>query len=104
MKPLLIMMVFAAALGACSSPPQEPAVVQMTPAEKAVAAEAAATALTLDSAQMDEVKQTLNSEGKACAEIVEIQPHEAENTLEVTCIENAGGTQRVTHRIDLGAI
>ncbi|MFZ2235157.1 MAG: hypothetical protein WBP11_11720 [Dokdonella sp.] len=104
MKTLLTIMVIAVALGACSSPPQEPAVVQMTPAEKAAAVEAAEAAPALDSAQLDEVKRTLQSEGKACAQIVDTHPREAENKLDIICIETAGGTQRVTHTIDLGAI
>ena len=104
MKSLLTMMVFVGAVSACSSPPQEPAAVQMTPTEKSVAAEAAASAPTLDAAQMDQVKETLKAEGKSCAQVVEIHPRESENKLDVVCIETAGGTQRVTHTIDLGAI
>lgn len=104
MKTLLTMVTLGIALTACSSPPQQPAAVQMTPSEKARSLEAAETAIALDPAQIAEMKQMLDSEGKACAQVVEIHPREAENKVDVVCIETAGGTQRVTHTIDLGAI
>lgn len=104
MKTLLTMMVFGIALSGCSSPPQEPTVAKMTPAETATTREAAEVAPVLDPAQIDEMKRTLQSEGKACAQVVETHPREAENNIDVVCIETAGGTQRVTHTIDLGAI
>ena len=78
--------------------------VQMSPAETAAAREAAETAPKPDPAQIDELKQTLQSEGKACAQVIETHPREAENKLDVVCIETAGGTHRVTHTIDLGVI
>ena len=104
MKTWLTMLTLCVALAACSSPPQETEVAQTTPGEKAAAIEAAAAAPTLDSAQIDEVKRTLQSEGKTCAQVVQINPREAENKLDVVCIESVGGTQRVTHTIDLGAL
>lgn len=104
MKSLLTMMVFAGAVSACSNPQQEPAAAQMTPAEKTATREAAEVAPVLDSATMDGAKQTLLSEGKACAQVVALQPREAENKMDVICIETAGGTKRVTYTIDLGAI
>lgn len=104
MKKLLATMMFAIALVGCSKPPQEPAVVPPTPAETAVAREAAEMTPALDPATMDEVKRTLQSEGKACAKVIETHPREDGNKLDVVCIETEGGTQRVTHTIDLGAI
>ncbi len=104
MKTLLTMVVFVAVLGGCSSPSPEPAAVEMTPHDLAIAREAAEMAPKLDSAEVEGLKQTLQSEGKACAEVVEIHPREAENKVDVTCIESTSGTQRVTHTIDLGAI
>ena len=104
MRTLLTMFVLGVALSACSRPPQEPAAVQMTPAEKARSLEAAAAAPTLDPSQITQMKEMLDAEGKACAQVVGIHPREAENKVDVTCIETAGGTQRVTHTIDLGSI
>ena len=100
----LLTTAFAVALGACSSPPQEPAAVQMTPAEKARSLEAAERSVTLDPSQITQMKEMLDAEGKACAQVLEIQPREAENKMDVVCIETAGNSQRVTHTIDLGAI
>ena len=104
MKTLLAMMLLGAALGGCSKSPQEPAVVQTTPAETAAAREVAEVAPVLDPATLDEMKRTLTAEGKACAQIVETHPREAENKLDVICIETEGRTQRVTHTLDMGAI
>lgn len=104
MRTLLTMMVIGIAIGGCSSPPQEPAAVQTTPVEEAVVREAAEAAPKLDPVQVTQMKEMLDSEGKACAQIVEIHSREAENKVDVVCIETAGGTQRVTHTIDLGAI
>ncbi len=104
MKTLLTMTILGITLGACSSPPQAPVVVQKSPAEIAAAREAAEVVPVMDSTQMAQIKQTLQSEGKACTQIVDTHPREAENKLDVVCIETAGGTQRVTHTIDLGAI
>ena len=104
MKALLFAMMFAAALTACSKAPDAPQAVPATPAEKAAAIEAAAAAPTMDSAQREDAKQALQAEGKACADVVEIRAREAQNAVDVTCIEYAGSPGRVTHTIDLGAI
>ncbi len=78
--------------------------VQMSPAETAAAREAAETAPKLDPAQLTRVKEMLDAEGKACAQVVDIHPREAENKIDVVCVETIGGTQQVTHTIDLAAI
>lgn len=100
MTKLLMSLLLAASLCACSGPPdaQEPA---SPTAAKEPASDAAPA---LDPDQVATLKQMLASGGKACAEIVGIRPLAAQNTVEVTCIEQAGGTQAVIHVVDLGAI
>lgn len=103
MKFLLPSMLLVA-LSACSNAPDAPVNAPSTPAQKAAAAEAAEAEPSMDAAQREDVKQALQAEGKACAEVVDVQVREAQHAVDVICIERAGNATRVTHTIDAGVI
>ena len=90
--------------GASETPPAAPvSSAPAGPADTPRAASAPATS-TLDAEQIASLKTMLADAGKGCAEITATRALPADNAIDVTCVESAGSTQTVTHRVDLGAI